>query len=110
MKTLNLKIDLSKLNLGPEDKAKNPVEVAGAVISNVILNYAQQVRGLDEKERRQFYKISDAIDEAKKNNKDEILLEDDWAGFLRKCFRESKLSPNELLRQVEDLIIGLKDN
>jgi hypothetical protein len=109
MKTLNLNANFSSLNLTEEDKKRNPVEIVSQVIENVILGYASQVRGLDEKERRQYYKICDAFEKVKINKAETIELDDEYIGFIRKCFRESKLIPNPLLKQVEKLIEEIKD-
>lgn len=105
MKEIKLALDLEKLKLGEEDKKQSVQKIINNVIQNVILGYGQQNRGFDEKERRQYYKIADALDEAEKNNAEVVTLEDDQMGFLKKCFRESKLMPNSLLRQIEELIL-----
>lgn len=109
MKTLRVKVDLEGLELGTEDKDKSPVEIASLVLKNIIMGYAASKRGLDEGERRKFYKICDALDEAQKTEAEEIQLEDDWMGFLRKCKREATLLPGPLLRRVEDLIDAVED-
>lgn len=109
MKTLELKLDLEKLNLGEEDKKQSVQKIISNVIQNVILGYGQAQRGLDEKERRQYYKIADALELAEKENRVTIELEDEWFGFMKKCFRESKLMPNNLLRQIEDLVLGKRE-
>ena len=109
MKTLELKLNLESLNLGEEDKKQSVQKIIGNVIQNVILGYGQTQRGLDEKERRQYYKIADALELAEKENKSTIELEDEWFGFMKKCFRESKLMPNTLLRQIEDLVLGQRE-
>ena len=106
MKKIELKLNLEELNLAKDDKETSVQKIVSNVIENVILGYGQQSKGFDEKERRQYYKIADALEDAQKNNKTEVELEDDQAGFLKKCFRESKLMPNKLLRQVEELILG----
>ena len=109
MKTLSLTLDVTKLNLAEADKTKSVQSIINSVIQNVILSYGQQQRGFDEKERRQYYKIADALDLAEKENKTSVELEDDWLGFVKKCFRESKLMPNALLRQVEELVLGKQE-
>jgi hypothetical protein len=109
MKTLELKLDIDKLNLNEEDKKQSVQKIINTIINNVILGYGQSQRGLDEKERRQYYKIADALDLAEKENKESVELEDEWFGFMKKCFRESKLMPNNLLRQIEDLVLGKRD-
>lgn len=109
MKVLELKLDAEKLNLAEEDKKKSSGSIITDVIKTVILGYSQQVRGISQVERKQYYNINDLLEEAIKNNKEEIELKDDEMGFIRKCFRETKLTPNNLLRQVETLIEGVKD-
>jgi hypothetical protein len=109
MKTLELKLNLEVLKLSDDDKKQTVQKIINNVVQNVILGYGQQQRGFDEKERRQYYKIADSLEEAEKTNAETVLLEDDQAGFLKKCFKETKLMPNNLLRQVEDLINNIKD-
>lgn len=109
MKTLELKLNTEQLNLTEEDKKQTVQQTINNVIQNVILGSAQAQRGFDEKERRQYYKIADALELAVKENKETVDLEDDQAGFLKKCFRESKLMPNKLLRQIEDLVKNIQD-
>ena len=108
MKTLSLKIDKEKLELNPAESEKNPVELAVTIIKNVILACAMQdnKRGLSEDDRRKFYKISDVLDNAVKENLEAVELEDDWMGFIKKSFRDAKLLPDKLLRQVEILVLG----
>lgn len=109
MKTLELKLNLEVLKLSDDDKKQTVQKIINNVVQNVILGYGQQQRGFDEKERRQYYKIADSLEEAEKTNAETVLLEDDQAGFLKKCFKETKLMPNNLLRQVEDLVLAIKD-
>ena len=109
MKDLKLTLNLEELKLSEEDKKQSVQKIINNVIQNVVLGYGQQQRGFDEKERRQYYKIADALDEAEKSNAELVKLEDDQMGFLKKCFKESKLMPNSLLRQIEDLILGKQD-
>lgn len=104
MKILSLKIDSEKLKLTKEDKERPMAEIVTQVIENIILTYAQQARGFDEKERKQYYRISEAFDKAKAEKKDSVDLDDEYIGFIRKCFRESKLMPNELLKQIEEVL------
>lgn len=109
MKILELKLNTETLNLTEEDKKQSVQKTVSNVIQNVILGYGQSQRGFDEKERRQYYKIADTLDLAVKENKETVELEDDWVGFLKKCFRDSKLMPNNLLRQIEELVNNIKD-
>jgi hypothetical protein len=108
MKTLKLAISKEGLNLD-EEKDKTPIELSTNIIKNVVLLWGNQQRGLSEEDRRLYYKISDAFDKAVKDNLEEIELEDQWIGFIRKCFKEAKLIPDNLLRRVEELIEGIKD-
>jgi len=109
MKSLNLKLDVESLKLSEEDKKQSVQKIISTIVQNVILGYAQQQRGFDEKERRQYYKIADALDTAEKENKEVLDLEDADMGFLKKCFRETKLMPNNILKQVEDLVLAVQD-
>jgi hypothetical protein len=111
MKTLTLTLDLKDLKLGDVDKDKTDIEICTQVIKNVILNWGMsgQRRGLDEESRRKFYKISDAFDKAIADKTPTIELDDDWMGLIRKCFRETDLIPDKLLRQVEERIAEVKD-
>jgi hypothetical protein len=109
MKDLKLVLDLEALKLNEEDKKQTVQKIINNVIQNVVLGYGQQQRGFDEKERRQYYKIADALEAAEKSNAESVTLEDDQMGFLVKCFRESKLMPNTLLRQIENLILGVEN-
>jgi hypothetical protein len=108
-KVLSLKLDIEKLNFSEEDKKQTSQSIISKVVENVILSYAQTQRGFDEKERRQYYKIADALELAVKDNAEMVSLEDDQAGFLKKCFRESRLLPNNLLRQIEELVNNIND-
>jgi len=104
IKVLELKLDLTKLNLAEEDKKNPPAAIVGDVLKTVIVGYSQQQKGLSQPERKQYYIITDVLDKAIANNLLEIELNDTEMGFIKKCFRETKLTPNNLLRQVEDLL------
>lgn len=108
MKQLSLNVDLTKLNLTEEDKVKNSADIVLQVIDNIIITYAQQSKGLVESDRKAFYSIHDKIEKSKLEKFAEgdnyIELSDEELGFIRKCFRETKLIPNDLLRQIEDNI------
>jgi hypothetical protein len=104
MKTLEIKLNREVLTLGENEANKTDIEFFAIVVENVVLAYGQQQRGFDEKERRQFYKILDTFETAKKAGSNTIQLEDDWVGFIKKCFRETKLMPNKLLEQIEGII------
>lgn len=101
MKTLNLVVNLEGLEMAEEDKTKTPQELSVRIIENVILMYAQQHRGLDARERTQFYSIKATLNAAVADKLNLVELEDTDGGFMRMCFRETKLMPNDLLKQVE---------
>lgn len=107
MKTLKLVIDLEGLNL---EEKKSPQETVVNVIKNIILNWAanEKKRGMNDEERRKYYKICDALEAAVKEGKEAVELEDDWMGMIREA-RKSGLMPNNLLRRVEALIDEVKD-
>jgi len=111
MKTLNLSLDKEALRLSAADKDKSGEEICAMVIKNIIVHWSTsgQRRGLNEEDRRKFYKISDAFDKAIADKKTTMELEDDWMGFIRKCFRECELVPDTLLRQVEERVQEVKD-
>jgi len=104
MKILSLKLDLSNVTLGEEEKKSTPQQLASVIFKNLILGWANQNKGLKEEDRRKFYKIGDAFDKAIKEEKDSVELEDDWFGFLKKCKSEVQIMPNNLIRAAEDLI------
>jgi len=109
MKILRLMIDTKDLKLNKEDEKISPVEMSTRMISNVMVGYAAQVRGLLKDERRMIYNIEDILDGAIKEKKEEVELEDTQAGFIKKCFRETKMAPNTLLRRIEDNVEAIKD-
>lgn len=103
-KKLNLKIDIIGLELGEEEKKLSPIELCTKIISNVMYGYSSQVRGLPKNERKQFYNINKIFDKAIKENIEEVELDSTDVGFIKKCFRETKLNPNDLLEKVENMI------
>ena len=109
MKKVSLVIDITGIELPPDEKKETPEHLFWTVTQNVLLGYANQQRGFTEPERRQYYKISDAFEVVLKDKGTEVELEDDWVGLLRKAFREAKLMPNKLLRVVENNIEAIKD-
>ena len=109
MKQLKLNFDKSGLILDEVDKQKSPEELSVAIIKNVILAYGQHQKGISEEDRLKFYKISDAFDKAIKDKSEEVELEDDWIGFVKKCFREAPLLPSPLLRVVEENLRAIQN-
>jgi hypothetical protein len=107
MKTLTLGVDIEGLRFTDENlKNKTPVELMTDTIENVILTYAMQKQGLAEDERRMYYKIHDIFSAATTTT---VELDDAYVGFIRKCFRESKLMPTLLLERVEKRLAEIQD-
>lgn len=104
MKTLNFTFNREGVTLEKEDKNRDDVDVMVTVIENVVMAYANQQRGLLTGERKLYYLIDQKLREAKKNMSLLIELEDQEAGFLKKCFREARLVPALLLSRVEEAI------
>jgi hypothetical protein len=109
VKTLNLNSDFSKIEMGEAEKKVSNQEMTSRVISNVILTYASQTRGLNSSERKVYYSINDTFQDAVKNKLESVELDDVEVGFIRKCFREAKLTPNDILRKVEEAVEAIKD-
>lgn len=105
MKTMGMVINLEGLKLGAEDKEKLSQEIVKDVIKNIMLGWGQQQqKGMQEEDRRKYYKISDALEAVVKTNVESVELEDDWFGFIKKCKKEMGLIPNDLVRRIEELI------
>ena len=110
MKKLILGVDITGLRFTDENiKNKTPVELMTDTIENVILSYAMQLQGLTEKDRRIYYKVHDIFTDAIKQSLTEVQLDDEYIGFIRKCFRETKLMPTLLLERVEKRIEEIQD-
>ncbi len=109
MKTMEFVVQIDDLNFSLEDKNKTSQELVFEVIKVFIMSYASENRGLDEEERRKYYKLSDVMEKAIKDEETYIELEDDYAKFLNSCRNQCKLMPNKLTQRVEALIDGLKD-
>lgn len=103
-KKLSLVVDLTGIDLG--DKAKDTAveRIVANVIENIMHTYSQLKRGLTEPERKQFYRVQNALEKAVKEEAKEVELANEDFGFIRKCKREALLTPNELLQRVEELI------
>lgn len=96
------------MKIGAEEKQKNTVEISTTIIKNVIVAVAQANKGFNEDERRIYYKICDAFEKALAEKLESIQIDDNWASFIRKNFKEAKLTPNDLLKKVEFLIEDMK--
>jgi len=111
VKKLRLSFDKEGLKLPKDEEDKSAIELSTIIIRNMILSWAtaNQKRGLGYDDRRKYDKICDVFEAAAKDKTEEVELEDDWMGFIRKCMRECELIPNKLLRKVEELIEDVKD-
>lgn len=109
MKELSIMINVTDLKLGEEETKMTVQELFSNVINHVLLQYAQQFKGLVKNERKQVYEIDYILSEAVKNKSEKIELEDSTMGFLRKCLRETKLTPNHLLKKIEENVDAVKD-
>lgn len=109
MKILSLVFDKSGLNLLDKDAELTLQELAYNIISQFVMAYATENKGLNEEERRKFYKLCDVLEDGVKNNSDSVNLEDDWASFLQKCRSKAKFMPNKLTQRIEELIDDMKD-
>uniref|UniRef100_A0A6M3JRJ0 Uncharacterized protein n=1 Tax=viral metagenome TaxID=1070528 RepID=A0A6M3JRJ0_9ZZZZ len=109
MKELSIVIDVKDLKLGEEEAKMLPQELFSNIVNHVLLQYAQQFKGLIKSERKQVYEIDTTLSKAVTDKVEKIELEDNTFGFLRKCFREAKLTPNHLLKKVEENIDTVKD-
>jgi len=116
MKKLKIVFDLEDIKIANNEKGDEiPIqEITYNVIRNIVLNYSQKNRGLNEEERRKYYKICEVFEkilkalgseklEYDKSYYDEVKLEDDWFGFIKKCKRET-MNPDKVLQKVEELI------
>jgi len=108
-KLVKLSFDTTALNMGEEDKKMSAVDLSVAVMTNVMNSYATQVHGVLASERKIYFSIKDILDEAMKRQLEEVEMEDSLVGFIRKCFRETKLTPNNILRKVEENIEAIKN-
>ena len=88
-----------------EYKDTSPEKLAAHIIIGAMLSYSQQNKGILASERKQYYKITDELGKALDENKSEFPVNEQDFGFLRKIFREVKLVPNGLLKQIEDQIL-----
>lgn len=114
MNTLKLEMKIDDLGIPPTpakegEKPKEPsvAELIGNVIRNIVLSYSQGQRGLNGAERTQYYRLTKVLDKAVEDNATTVDIEDEDAGFLKKCRREAKMMPNEALQRVEELIDGM---
>lgn len=109
MQIMDFMIQIDDLNFGEEEKSKSPQELIADIINVFILSYSQERKGLDESERRKYYKIQDVFDKAIKEGSEVIELEDEYAKFIKTCRSNSKIFPNKLTRRVEFLMDNIKE-
>ncbi len=109
MKELSLVINTEDLSLGEEEKKMSNQELFAAVINNVLLSYSKQINGLVKYEREYVYEIDQNIKKAIIDKINIIELRDSTVAFLRKSFKEVKLTPNSILKKIEENIDAIKD-
>lgn len=111
VKKLSLRIDLAGI-AGMDEEQKKPDfsqrAIAANIIKNVMNTYAQGRHGLSQADRKKFYNVFDTLDKAVADKQDEVELASEAVGFLRQCFREATLVPNEILRRAEALVDGMQ--
>lgn len=101
---LSMVLSLEGIELGEKSKEINPKQVIAGTCQNVMSAYSGAQRGLNKTERTLFYEVSDALNQAVKDNLEVVELTDEQGGFLKKCLRDAKMDPNEVLKRVEVLI------
>lgn len=104
MKELQLVVIIDDLKLEDKDAEKKPQELSFSIIQGIVFGYASEQKGLAEEERRVYYKLCDAIEDAINNDQSSVSLEDEWAKFLQDCKSKSRFLPNKLSQRVEKLI------
>lgn len=104
MKKLLLKLNTEGIE--KEDIIKNisDEQLTSNIIVNLVVAYSNQKNGLNFDNQRHFYKIGDKFEEAIKENKDEVILEDAWFKLIYDAMKQAKMPPNKLLNRVYDLI------
>jgi hypothetical protein len=114
MNKLSTVVDMTGVNEGrPEtDKPMTSFDVTANVCKNIMFAYAQGTRGLTGEERKQYNRICKALDEAIKGSLEVVELDDQDAGFLKKCRREARMMPSDVLERVEnniDAMVRIKE-
>ena len=109
MKTLTVSFSKEGLNLSDDIKDLSPQGLFLNVFKNIIFFFSLPTKGLKEDDRRLYYKIYDVLEKAVEDSSETVDLEDNWLGFMRKCKREASITPDKLLRKVENLIDEAKD-
>lgn len=104
MKELNLNVDFSAILMNEEDKKLSSRQIMTMIIRNILNAYITQLKGLLYNERKLVYSIQDKLKEVDDTKKDTIEFEDNEFGFIKRSFRETKLTPNDLLRKMEEII------
>lgn len=106
MTKLNLDINRTAMNFTPGTAAKTSAELVISTISNVVLLWSNQKGGLDEEQRKIYYKLGDAFEHILKTKKEtlELVIDDQWIAFIRTAFKEVRFTPDILTREVEKLL------
>lgn len=104
MKKLSLDLSLEGIVVSQDDKDKTVSQICVQVMMSLLNAFSGQKQGLDIKERRVYYKLSDRLEEAAKSNLKEVEIDDEWHAFLIKAIETLKYSPTLISRRVEDLI------
>lgn len=107
--TINLKdINITEVELSEEDKTKPIAEITIPTIINTIVGFANQQRGLLKPDRIVFYDLLPKLEETLKSKVEILEITDEECGFIRKCFRETRLPPTSMLEAVEKHFDNLK--
>lgn len=104
MPKLSLMLETNNCNLQPEDTKKTPQEIASQLLKNIVLLFAQQIRGFNKGERKLYYTITDKLANSLKDSKTEVEFDDSEWGLIKRSFKEVKLEPNNVIRNLEELI------
>lgn len=72
------------------------------------MNYSDQRGGLSKVERNQVYWLRENLEKAVATEIKTLEVPDDIFGFLRKVFREVKMTPDKILQRVEANIDAVK--
>ena len=107
MKKLNLDVDLSNVKLNKIDQDMPVIELVTEMMDQMMVGFANESKGLTDKQRRKYYRILDVFDAAKASKNPIIELEDGWYDFLNSCKTNGKFLPSRLLAKVEGVIENL---
>lgn len=100
-------IGIPGFELPKEGQGPSSQELFQDRVFKIIHNFAEGKGGLQEEERRQYYKMMDALEEAIKEKKEEVQLDDETIGFIKRAQKECQVEPDEILQDVETAIKAL---